>query len=515
MAVNSNMNTTYGHVFLKNIVKNKTLMWAAALTAVLCFGFVITNHSIGVDDPLRNHYLFSHESGSLIQQGRLLPLLFNALTGMVDFIPFFNEFIAAALFLLSALLFAALFQYVAKGTLSTLSLTAFVCLYISYSIINEKFIYSLDVVPLMIAYCCIPLSLLCAYRFSQENRWRDMLVGTVLLMLALGSYESFLFLYFCGVFAVWLIQYGLSESKARFKPLLVSGLKYALIFVAAVVVYYAIVYGVQILTDQYDVWQRSNPWMYKDEFGNRGFTLQNASAVHQRIKDGIRKIDYLPILEFDIAVVVGGIVSLFLSVRKRSVYPMLFFIPFCLGNLVIHYISGFIMYRSAQTFCLFVAFTALLLLSQVEKIRKLRNVLALAVVFLVLIQSADLNRWFYHDQQRYEKESFAINAMATQLVAECDLSKPVVFVNAPSGGYLDEKLEWGSSVNGNSVIYWGVGAFGTGKMHEVFEACGYTFLKRPTEEVKALAKTASLEMPAWPTEGCIREFDGFIVVKMA
>lgn len=500
---------SYWNIFKENICKNKVVFLSALITTVLCFGFTITSYSIGVDDPIRTHYLFSEGSGSMIQQGRLLHIVFNYLTGFVDFIPFFNDFIGAALFFLSALLFAALFQYVTDCRFSNLSIVAFCCIYISYSIINEKFIYNLDVIVTMISYCCTALSLMYSYRFAEEKSIPSLIKAVIMMVIAAGSYESFIFLYFCGVFAILILQMFSSDAKPKFKKILISGLKYALVLFLAIVIYYTVVYVVQIATDQYGIWERNNPWKNENGF------INNFKQITKTIINDLRYFSYLPILEFALATAAGGVFFVYKSAKKKSLLPLICFGGLFVGNLFIHYFTGYVMYRTAQTFCFFIAFIALLLLAELKDIKFLKKPLIVFVVFIVLIQSADMNKWFYNDYQRYRKESFAVDSIATELVSEFDVSKPVVFVSKPKDGYLDNNDGPENMVNGNSIIYWGIGAFGTGKMHDIFEVYGYDFLIRPTDEQIAYGKKFSEDMPAWPSEGSIKEFNNIIVVKMA
>ncbi len=128
---------------------------------------------------------------------------------------------------------------------------------------------------------------------------------------------------------------------------------------------------------------------------------------------------------------------------------------------------------------------------------------------------AEMNRDFYNDYQRYKKESFAVNTIATQLIANVDISKPVVFIGAPQNSYFNNRDRASESVNGLSMISWGVNAFGEGKVHDIFKAYGYDFLILPSNEQKEKAKEAAADMKAWPTADGIKEFDDFIVVKLA
>lgn len=146
----------------------------------------------------------------------------------------------------------------------------------------------------------------------------------------------------------------------------------------------------------------------------------------------------------------------------------------------------------------------------------MQKLLYAAVALLVFVQSADMNRWFYNDYVRYQKESYAVHTLANKLLATRDTEKPVVFTNSPYSGYLDTALYPGRQVNGNSLLYWCGYAFQNKEqpfIAEVFQMYGYDFVRSPTEEQFDAACLAAETMPAWPKEGCIQEFEDFIVVN--
>lgn len=504
----------FSDTFCNKILKNKWLIVAIIFVSVLCFGFTITNFSIGTDDPARNHYLYSTNEGSMIQQGRLLHVVLNMLTGAVAFIPFFNDFLGASLFALSALLFCALFQTIAKKDLPSGALISFATIYISYSIINEKFIYNLDVVAVMLSYCACAIALAYAFLYTKSKKRMYFLVSIAFLIVSISSYESFIFLYICGVFFIFLLRILINQEKISLKSLVLEGLKYALILILAVVTYYLAVVLVQILTHQYGNFVRTSEWRWFADLS----PLEQLIAVTKVIIKPFLVSSYLPLREFTIVALVGIVFVLYLSVKRKDFILFICYLAFLTANFGIHYVVGFTMYRAAQTFCFFVAGTVLLLMYFVKPHRTENVILSSIVVLIVLIQSADMNRWFYNDHVRYQKEKFAVDSIATKLIGEFDVQKPVVFT---CNGFLDYLYNFDADadaqVNGSSVINWGVRAFKdptTPLLVELFHMHGYDFVKTSSKEQADLGQKLSEDMPSWPSPGSIKEYDDFIIVNI-
>lgn len=99
-----------------------------------------------------------------------------------------------------------------------------------------------------------------AYKFVEENNKIAFLKSVMMLIVEIGSYESFIFVYFCGVFIIFILQIYVNNEKLCLKSFLSKGFKYALILLVVVVIYYGMVYVVQIATNQYRIFERNNAW---------------------------------------------------------------------------------------------------------------------------------------------------------------------------------------------------------------------------------------------------------------
>lgn len=504
----------YWKLLKEDIFVNRQLVFFVILTTALCFGFAITNYSIGVDDVAREYYLYSNKIGNMIQQGRLLHVGFNLLTNTVDFIPYFNDFVGAVLYALSALLYCALFQFITDRKFSTPALISFACIYLSSSILAEKFIYNLDVVVTILSYCCSAIALMYAYCFVKEKKLSLLCKAVPVLMVAIASYETFMFLYFCGVFAVFILEIVVNKEHKTFISILQEGIRYAVILFLAIGIYYGLVavlqwiYPSEIEYIRYNVWKESG-------LGFFGTFLLMTKRIYEHFAYSC-SVGYIPIIVFTVMTFAGLSLFVFLSWKHRNPWLLLCFAALWIGNFPIHYVGGAFMARAGQTFCFFTSFVALILVGTVEPHKSLRNVVLAAVVLLVFVQSADMNRWFYNDHVRYKKEAFIIDTLANKVASQMDASKPLIFTNAPITGYLNTDLYPGGHVNGNSMIYWIGYAFGEKTqpfISEVFRMHGYDFIVSPTAEQYDAAVVEAEAMPVWPAEGCIQEFEDFIVVN--
>lgn len=511
------MQKSFNEYFKDTILKNKTLIIVAILVTVLAFGVTVTNFSIGVDDPAVYHYLHSKGYGNMIQQGRLSHVIFDKLTGgRLTFIPFLNDFIGAALFGFSALVFCGLFQYVTDGKLNNAELMAFAGIYISYPIISEKFIFNLDVIVTMLSYVCVAYSvaLVCEFFKFKERGWRGtkrLVLACLAQIVALGSYESFVFVYVCGVFAVFVIECVVGGKKLAFKDVILRGLVFLLVLAAAMIVYYSAVFLVQIYTNQLGLYTRPTS-------AGRSL-LFTYYEIKNTIRDAINLASYLPMKELYAFSVIWAVLIIIYSIIRKSFALALCGIGLFVSNFGIHFVADKMFYRTSQTLCLFVAVAAILVIFSLRKFKPCKHLMPVMVCWLIFVQLADLNLSFYNDYSRYKKEEFAINTIATSLVSEYDISKPVVFTYEKNS---DTRVEYltspssGQSI-GSSMLCWGAQAFfepTSPIMLNIFKMHGYNFLIEPTTEQAEQANKLAKTMECYPNKGYIREFDDFIIVNI-
>ena len=505
---------TYWNILTQDILQNKILLFCTVLTAILSFGFAVTHFSIGIDDMASSYYLSASTLGNMVQQGRLLHVGLNTVTRSLEFIPFFMDFVGAFLFTVSALLYCALFQHATDSKLTTAALTVFACVYLSSSITAEKFIYQLDVMVTMISYCCGAIALMYARQYVREKERSAFFKSFALLVLSIASYESFIFLYVCGVFALMILEAVYRNTYRSFRHILLDGLKYALILITTVILYYALVALVQHTTGQYGIFVRPSIW----ETATEGFLSTFATITQNITQYFVQSLSlrYIPIIAFCLFSLAGAAICLILSIRTKNGWLSFCFLALFLSNLFIHYAVGAFTARAAQTFCFFAGFCGLLLVETFRGKALLKNTVCAAMVLLVFIQAADMTRWFYNDYARYQKEKFVIDTIANKIVSDYDASKPLIFTNSPIFGHLNTAVYPGRQQNGNSLIYWMGYAFEDKTqpfITEVFRFHGYDFILSPTPEQYDAAHEKAQAMAVWPQKGSIQEFQDYIVVN--
>ena len=126
---------------IKYFITKKTYIITIIMLTILCYGFYITNFSVGVDDFSQDRYV----TGTyLLSQGRWGNVLLARLLNFTTFVPFWTEFIATIFLVFTAILLSA---FIRKEIGHIVDKTVYYVLFsgilISYPVIHHIFLYNL------------------------------------------------------------------------------------------------------------------------------------------------------------------------------------------------------------------------------------------------------------------------------------------------------------------------------------------------------------------------------------
>lgn len=492
---------------LKALLSNKLYLVVLILITAASYGFTITHPSLGIDDFGTYHYLnLSPDSvRNMLQQGRLLHIVFYYIFDLATVNPFINNFISAILFALSAALFCALIKCVCPDKFSAPELSIFSALYISCSITSFKFIYDIDVVVTILSYAAIPLSIYYFLRFLDSKKLSAVIIGTLWLLCGISSYESFIMVYICEVLFLLIICHVWMEMKTA--DVFRYGFFLALCLGAVLGIYYGAVNIIQKLTGNVPITQHSLLTV-DDKIG----------TVLSIIKESFFKRELLFVNELLVFAVVFAVTMLVYTVFKKKPLCLLLFPALGLFVILMPILHAYAHYRTYQTVPLFIACAALLALDFFKNTKYLRRAATALLCTVILWQTVDINRWFYKDWVNYEKTVYAIHKIATDLHESYSVdTKPVCFTNRDYNSFI---MTWDNGVQyeiGESPLIAAVSFLGDDTSDAVialFEYQGYDFLIKPTEEQADRAYEIAKEMPSYPKQGYIYEADDVIVVNI-
>ncbi len=535
-----------------SLIKKASFTVPLLLTLLLGFGFTLTHFSVGIDDLTRERYI----SGHLFAQGRFSSTIVSYLFGFTDVVPFAEDFTAVVFLFFAAAVFCIVLKNASHGAFSDTLCTVFACLFASYPLINEIFIFSGASLNICIGYFLTGLSLLLAEKVLDSDG-KKKLIPTVLNCLIwiflISLYESFAFVYILCVCIVLLLKnlFDKTHKRMSVKECAIQIAVYAFPLIVGTIIEFIL--GKIIVS----VFFGQSGSIYTGNSVDIGGILSPGTIVSSLYtifrNHFLSGFWYLPIGIFAICVFISLITCIVLCVKRKNMlyvlfYAGMYFSLFALGILT----QGNLKYRICQTYAVFTAFTILLLVHFITtKFDKpaIKNVVVALCGILVFFQASALTSYFADDYHRWEEEKNVLTTVAHEISSKnFNPEKPVIFigeytlsddildrkfVRSDSKGYKALEKIWGifggsidntdydevhvllrAQGENGSLINFGIDAFKecNTDLLAVFKYLGYDFKQGDYTRYLELCDSQT-EQPAFPANGYVTELEDCIVVN--
>ncbi len=538
---------------VKRFWSDRVYCLIVCLAAAGSYGFKISHVTIGIDDTCTALYF---EDGLAPAVGRWALFLINKIFHLSQFTPWLTDLAGVIFLVFSATLWSVILWRIFGKEVPKFGYAVFAAIFLSCPLISEVFVYYLHN-GIGIGYGLTAMSLLSVLEALKKGTgrkaaWGRTLLAAVFLTIAIGFYESFMMVYLIGgvllfIAACMAQNDGYCTQVWRWGILGAAPVLPAMLLRSVLIKGICAAYGI-FIPQNFTVKSRTGIFSAGLNAGDFFMFLKRYF-----VKYGLNFFVYLPI-----TVLVAGTVILFLlcmawGIRRKNFRPLLvsFLIPVLPAMMIL--IDGKeSYYRASQYVPLIGAFAVLLLVKNGQRIRPgwIKHLGILAISAFIWNQCADMNRWFYMDYVKYEYFKTIMMDVSYDLGQTFDMSKPIVFcgecpvprvvvensrIRFDSSKYkilksigdlidkhLIEKYNMSDGIGYvfvetpiASTIQWGITAFdGTPREIKNFAAMhGFDFLIETDLQKIKQANDLQADMPSFPKEGYIREFEDFIIVK--
>lgn len=529
-------------------------MIAVLVIALLSYGFAAANLTISIDDLEGDRYTGS--GNQMLQAGRFGTVLSKLLRGGIWNTPFSVDVLAVILLILAAVNLCILFRRIAGDQIPMMSFIIFGCVLISYPLMNEIWEYSGANFNVCIGFFWDSAALLLVHGWlhstGRRNHWALLLASGAMMWVG-SSYESLIPVYIFLVFALLALQivYGPAGEK-KLTEVLRQGLVYAGVLAAGLLLRLLVH---QVILSVLDLESQTNGstvlywsfWPVPVVIEN---LIQEITQLYL-----LNGLIYFPITEFVAAFALFVVISL-AACRKHGAVLLLPGAGMLFSLFILSLIQGTASpYRTCQVFAVFVAFTAMVLITWIQNRQWKRAgwvpaLLCAAACWLCVFQAVYLTNFLQANHMRSQEEAAVIRDIGTKLEAEYDPDKPVIFIGSYEiSDYTLEQVSipedstaWKVYKKGlrkhseifyvpydeaalsrklpvtnvNSVLDWAVEAFGSQEaMYHLFEYYGFDYTPADLDAYpEAAAYAQAQDMPVYPRNGCIAETDEYIIVRL-
>lgn len=512
----------------KKFLLNPLYIFPVLISTILCYAYYLTHETVTIDSLSSDRYYH----GLLVAQGRLTATIIENYLGFEHLPIAVENIIGLICFILGATVFCIIFDK-AKPQSNVLPYTFFTCLYITFPLINEYFMFKGSVLTTGGSILLVSFALYFALKI--KNLIASILISSIFIFFAYSWYESFILVYIGAVFLLLIL---LADGQKSQKELFFNGFWLAptlfLGFSLEEIISNSIINICNITQDNNNA--VGTAWL------SSSATLK--SFFYDFIYSFVSKIFcYAPFTILFIFLAVAFVLMILQT--KSTKKPILIF--FYLGlALTVFFLSIYrgaeLAYRTEQGIPFYISAITLLLSSKIINLngkKALKIIASLSLVIILTVQICSSNYWYHVNVLRDKEEKQVVCNIAKDL-EKYDKNKPVIFI-----GYyqLSNNIEDKYAVKKNSVagriinytskkakksytytacqtsissyISWSICPFSSAnvELKKFFNSCGYDFKLGTNEQFKEATKKY-ITIPSYNDSGYILDAGDYIVVKV-
>lgn len=512
----------------KKFLLNPMYIFPVLISTILCYAYYLTHETVTIDSLSSDRYYH----GLLVAQGRLTATIIENYLGFEHLPIAVENIIGLICFILGATVFCIIFDK-AKPQSNVLPYTFFTCLYITFPLMNEYFMFKGSVLTTGGSILLVSFALYFALKI--KNLIASILISSIFIFFAYSWYESFILVYIGAVFLLLIL---LADGQKSQKELFFNGFWLAptlfLGFSLEEIISNAIINICNITQDNNNA--VGTAWLTSSA------TLK--SFFYDFIYSFVSKIFcYAP---FTILFIFLAIAFVLMILQTKSTKkPILIF--FYLGlALTVFFLSIYrgaeSAYRTEQGIPFYIGAITLLLSSKIINSngkKALKIIASLSLVIILTVQICSSNYWYHVNVLRDKEEKQVVCNIAKDL-EKYDKNKPVIFIGyyQLSNNIEDKYTVKKDSVSGriinytskkakksytytacqtsiSSYISWSIYSFSSAnvELKKFFNSCGYDF-KLGTNEQFEEATKKYINIPSYNDSGYILDAGDYIVVKV-
>lgn len=512
----------------KKFLLNPMYIFPVLISTILCYAYYLTHETVTIDSLSSDRYYH----GLLVAQGRLTATIVENYLGFEHLPIAVENIIGLICFILGATVFCIIFDK-AKPQSNVLPYTFSTCLYITFPLMNEYFMFKGSVLTTGGSILLVSFALYFALKI--KNLIASILISSIFIFFAYSWYESFILVYIGAVFLLLIL---LADGQKSQKELFFNGFWLAptlfLGFSLEEIISNAIINICNITQDNNNA--VGTAWL------SSSATLK--SFFYDFIYSFVSKIFcYAP---FTILFIFLAVAFVLMILQTRSAKkPILIFFYFGLA-LTVFFLSIYrgaeLAYRTEQGIPFYIGAITLLLSSKIINSngkKALKIISSLSLVIILTVQICSSNYWYHVNVLRDKEEKQVVCNIAKDL-EKYDKNKPVIFIGyyQLSNNIKDKYAVKKDSVSGriinytskkakksydytacqtsiSSYISWSIYSFSSAnvELKKFFNSCGYDFKLGTNEQFKEATKKY-INIPSYNDSGYILDAGDYIVVKV-
>ena len=421
------------------------------LTFILCYGFFITNHSMGIDDEIVE-YFGSVESG--IHLGRLGILFFSQILNLYEYVPFLHELVGLLLYVIGVSFHVQNFMKILsfeKFVFDKKMATIFSCLAISFPYLAFHFIFMDNIFLHGFILMLTANAVYYFYEFFKEKREKKYLIYVFLsLVVASSLYESACFYFIIGCLLIEFFKLIFDENRNFYKKALCVG------FLAFFGMFFNVII-VKIIKKMMNVdYSKFQDFLKYDTTSFNTFLYSFIQSQKAFFNKFLETCEYNFGSLISIIMIILFILLSFGFTLKRKNPNILV----CSFLLVIVPFTSFLLlgnydlpYRNYSVLSFLLGGIFVLLFALLKEKKVLNKIIIVVVSLIVFYNAQELNQIFYMENLKYQDDKSFMHSIMYDIKKLGVEDKPIVWVGVRENPKLKYDYIESQEIN-TSVFNW-------------------------------------------------------------
>ncbi len=402
----------------------KNHVWQCVLVVLaetMAFGFHATHYSYHIDMLVEEYY----NGTVLIGAGRFSAPLINYFTNWMQFAPFWHTFLMAVILFISGLVFGLLLKEASENKLSDGAVFVFWIVFATFPIVAYQMTF--PILSVVLPYLLVGLALWMLFPLIDSKKISlKKIIGIIaLLTVSVDMYESHATVFLTMWFSLLFVKSLFSKQKTKYisstiKASIILGISIISDFVVSKIT-------CKVFCNTFDFWYSKNTmiaWFEDSVINCIKWLFRELIA-----KFVIAGVSNYSVFIFDLAVIIGFIITLAISIKKKNAWCVILYIGVAVASLSLSIVTGSVpIYRMVQALPVFVAlFFALVIILLPQKVF-IKGLIWSIVGIIVLNQTLFINRYTVLNYERHQYENIMISDVSKDLLHYDIDNKPVLFI---------------------------------------------------------------------------------------
>lgn len=493
------------------------------LTIVLCYGFFLTNHSMGIDDEIFESFASTH---TILVTNRPGNFIFSDILKTYEYLPFWREFLGIALYAIGITLHAENFIKYLSPKFDKKAATIFSVIAISFPYLAFHFFFMQSTIQRGFIMIATAFAVRFLYKGLIEEKIskKNIFISGVLMFLAASVYETAVYYFAIACLFIEILKLIDGQLKQNYIRLFLIGL---LAFIA--VFFNAVLSSICKLSFGI-IHSKVEQFMLYDFSSFSGFINSFINSLKDFIHLFFQTASYNNGTVISIILIsVFMIGSIIYSFKQKNINVFLYalimsLIPFAtfilLGNITMPF-------RAYATLSFLNAMILVLIYICLKERKVIVNVLFWIVALVVVYQAQELNQIFYTEHLKFQKDKFYAYELMYDIKKLGLENKPIIFVGTVEDIKLRHNYIESPELNISSFNWDRYDSFESeisvnrpyGFLRELgFDVKDYTavYLDSMSEYDTLIneIKTNTKNMDIYPRENSIKDFDKYVIIKI-